>query len=214
MIVEQGSPRQMKHEEKQSIVEQGSPRQIKHEEDHLIVEGSQTQTRRSYTGSKETSGSHKRSVDEANSVNGYSVEVTTNKRSKPDTNPSSKDAQHRRSKTSKQDPNIDPNTTSVDNSNIQKHEYFCRILLTDQSDTSQLIGFVALPKGRSTFSKLRSIMSREFDDDSLPSNWKFSLQKLGPVSIKQEKKFGPMLGSLDENSGTSVNPLDVFIHSF
>ena len=185
-----------------------------HEEDQLIVEGSQRQTRSSYTGSKETSGSHKRSVDDSSSVNGSSVEIATNKRNKPHTNPSSKDAQHRRSKTSKQAHNIGPSTTSVDNSNIQTREYFCRILLTGESDTSQLIGFVTLPKGQSTFSQLRTIISREIDDDSLPSNWKFSLEKLGPVSIKQEKKFGPMLGSLDKNSGTSLNPLDVFIHGF
>jgi hypothetical protein len=92
-------------------------------------------------------------------VNGSSVEVTTYKRSKPNTNPSSKDAQHRRSKTSKQAHNIEPNTTSVDNSNIQNHEYFCRILLTDQSDTNQLIGFVALPNSIQSeiqFTKVRT----------------------------------------------------------
>jgi len=195
-----------------------------HEEDQLIVEGSQRQTRSSNTtstGSKETSDGHKRPssrVDDSNSVHGSSsVEVTSNNRSKPSTS-SSADVQdvnksRRRSKTPQHVPsyNDDSNSSSDFGSNTEKREYFCRIMLMDQAKNNQLIGFVTLPKGQSTFYQLRTIISKEIDD--LPSKWKFSLQTLGPVSIKQEKKFGPMLGSLDGNIGSSLNPLDVFLHS-
>lgn len=203
-----------------------------HEEDQLIVEGSQRQTRSSTTassGSKEAIDDGRKRpssrVDDSNSVHGSSssVEVTSKKRSKSSTS-SLTDVQdvnksRRRSKTPQHVPsdNDDSNTNSDFGPNPKKREYFCRIMLIDKKKNNQLIGFVTLPKGQSTFHQLRTIISKEIDDDSLPSKWKFSLPTLGPVSGKQEKRFGPMLGRSDESLGgdigTSVYPLDVFLNS-
>lgn len=110
-------------------------------------------------------------------------------------------------------------------------EFFCKICRNDAVttssnndatafDSSTNVGFVTLPSCKtSTFADARSIMVRELDEDCLPSNWKFYVPHLGPMSRKQEERYGPMLEFLRNatkseqfGNGTRHQPLLVLIY--
>jgi len=111
-------------------------------------------------------------------------------------------------------------------------EVFCKIcrndeVLTSADDDSLAftsntnVGFISLPSSSSsTFSDARSAMVRDLDEDSLPSKWKFFVPYLGPMSMKQEVKYGSMLLFLKNatngeqfGDGTRTSPLRVFIYA-
>lgn len=79
------------------------------------------------------------------------------------------------------------------------------------------IGFVTMPsRNSSNFADARSIMTRDLDEGCLPSKWKFYVPCLGPLSRKQEKKFGPLLKFLkdvtNDGDGSILKPLTVLIY--
>ena len=94
------------------------------------------------------------------------------------------------------------------------------------------IGFVTLSKSSSTFADARKKILSEIDDDMLTmsitptpagkkknnNNWKFYIPHLGPMSKKQETKYGCMYDMLMRNgdgrigNGTSRHPLKVIIY--
>ena len=94
------------------------------------------------------------------------------------------------------------------------------------------IGFVTLSKSSSTFADARKKILSEIDDDMLTmstnptpagkkknnNNWKFYIPHLGPMSKKQETKYGCMYDMLMRNgdgrigNGTSRYPLKVIIY--
>ena len=84
------------------------------------------------------------------------------------------------------------------------------------------VGFVVLPsKQTSTFADLREAVTREIDSlgsSSSSCDWKFYIPPLGPVSQKQESKFGAVApfiakGNFDQEigDGSSHNPLRLHI---
>ena len=114
---------------------------------------------------------------------------------------------------------------------IRNFEIFCKICRNDQvlessfNDASAFIsssnaGFVTLPSSSSsTFADARSIMVRDLDEDCLPYKWKFFVPYLGPMSVKQEVRYGSMLQFLNNTThgeqfgdGTAKSPLRVFIY--
>eukprot|EP00986_Skeletonema_menzelii_P003565 scaffold1118_cov150-Skeletonema_menzelii.AAC.11 len=96
---------------------------------------------------------------------------------------------------------------------------------TEGFDFSSNLGFVTLPSRQlATFASIRKAIDRDLDDDvfALDSRgrkkWKFYVPKLGPVSVKQEEKIGPVLEFLksttnDTQLGTGIaaDPLKVVI---
>mmetsp|Transcript_3529 Transcript_3529/g.7322 ORF Transcript_3529/g.7322 Transcript_3529/m.7322 type:complete len:461 (+) Transcript_3529:47-1429(+) len=98
-------------------------------------------------------------------------------------------------------------------------------LRTDGMDFSENIGFVTLSSRRSaTYQHIRKAIETDLDDgcfemvDGKRRGWKFYVPKLGPVSIKQEVKIGPVLEflrSTTNNSllgnGSASNPLKIVI---
>mmetsp|Transcript_3535 Transcript_3535/g.7146 ORF Transcript_3535/g.7146 Transcript_3535/m.7146 type:complete len:97 (-) Transcript_3535:156-446(-) len=92
-------------------------------------------------------------------------------------------------------------------------------------DFSENIGFVTLSSRRSaTYQHIRKAIETDLDDDCFEMvdgkrrGWKFYVPKLGPVSIKQEVKIGPVLEflrSTTNNSllgnGSASNPLKIVI---
>jgi hypothetical protein len=90
---------------------------------------------------------------------------------------------------------------------------------------SSNLGFVTLPSRQlATFASIRKVIDSDLDDDVFPSDsrgrkkWKFYVPKLGPVSLKQEEKIGPVLEFLksttnDAQLGTGIasDPLKVVI---
>eukprot|EP00978_Attheya_sp_CCMP212_P008557 scaffold20070_cov58-Attheya_sp.AAC.5 len=83
------------------------------------------------------------------------------------------------------------------------------------------IGFVTLPSRRkSTFKDVRCVMDSDLDEDAIVpgTKWKFYIPNLGPMSLKQEAKMGPMLDFLNSTTcdsqlgdGTHANPLTLMI---
>ena len=115
---------------------------------------------------------------------------------------------------------------------MENMEVFCKIcrndeVLTSADDDSLAfksntnVGFISLPSSSSsTFADARSAMVRDLDEDSLPSKWKFFVPYLGPMSLKQEVKYGSMLLFLQNatngeqfGEGTRTSPLRVFIYA-
>jgi len=92
-------------------------------------------------------------------------------------------------------------------------------------DFSSNLGFVTLPSRQlATFASIRKVIDSDLDDDVFPADsrgrkkWKFYVPKLGPVSLKQEDKLGPVLEFLksttnDSQLGTGIasDPLKVVI---
>ncbi len=100
------------------------------------------------------------------------------------------------------------------------------------------IGFITLSKKSSTFADARKKILSEFDEDMLlfpthhesttatpnsnkrkMNNWKFYIPYLGPMSKKQESKFGSMYDMLTKNgdgrigNGSIRHPLKVIIYN-
>lgn len=107
--------------------------------------------------------------------------------------------------------------------------------LVKQPASTQNIGFIKMPNRSCTFADARDIMMRDLDqdEDCLPSKFKFFVPNLGPMSIKQEHKFGPMLdflvgadsdGDMSEDEikrvaeqfgdGSKQHPLKVMVYKF
>eukprot|EP00985_Skeletonema_marinoi_P017354 scaffold9474_cov114-Skeletonema_marinoi.AAC.8 len=98
-------------------------------------------------------------------------------------------------------------------------------LATEGLDFSSNLGFVTLPSRQlATFASIRKAIDSDMDDDVFPlesrgrKKWKFHVPKLGPVSVKQEEKIGPVLEFLksttnDAQLGTGIasDPLKVVI---
>ncbi len=98
-------------------------------------------------------------------------------------------------------------------------------LRTDGMHFSENIGFVTLPSRRSaTYKHIRRAIETDLDDDYFEMTdgkrrgWKFYVPKLGPVSIKQEEKIGPVLEFLRSTTsdallgdGSASNPLKIVI---
>jgi len=97
---------------------------------------------------------------------------------------------------------------------------------TEGLDFSSNLGFVTLPSRQlATFASIRKAIDSDLDDDVFPlessrgrKKWKFHVPKLGPVSVKQEEKIGPVLEFLksttnDAQLGTGIasDPLKVVI---
>jgi len=96
---------------------------------------------------------------------------------------------------------------------------------TEGLEFSSNLGFVTLPSRQlATFASIRKVIDSDLDDDVFPSDsrgrkkWKFYVPKLGPVSLKQEEKIGPVLEFLksttnDAQLGTGIasDPLKVVI---
>lgn len=96
---------------------------------------------------------------------------------------------------------------------------------TEGLEFSSNLGFVTLPSRQlATFASIRKVIDSDLDDDVFPSDsrgrkkWKFYVPKLGPVSVKQEEKIGPVLEFLksttnDAQLGTGIasDPLKVVI---
>ena len=97
---------------------------------------------------------------------------------------------------------------------------------TEGFDFSSNLGFVTLPSRQlATFASIRKAIDSDLDDDVFPldsrgtrKKWKFYVPKLGPVSVKQEEKIGPILEFLksttnDAQLGTGIasDPLKVVI---
>ena len=93
---------------------------------------------------------------------------------------------------------------------------------------SNNVGFITLSsRQNATFACIRRAMENDFDEDCFPMavsknkkerGWKFYVPKLGPVSVKQEEKLGPVLKFLKSTTndiqlgdGTASNPLKVVI---
>lgn len=94
---------------------------------------------------------------------------------------------------------------------------FCKVKKQDSNDkTETSIGFINLPsRHTSTFADCRTMIESELD---LPdgSDWRFLLPNLGPVSKKQEAKFGAILPFLEAsgveiNDGSMKNPVKIVI---
>lgn len=120
----------------------------------------------------------------------------------------------------------------------EDRELFCKILCRVEQQPSSLyhdtfmntlftntcvnIGFISLPSQKhSTFALVRQTIKEDFDDDCIPPNesWKFYVPNLGPVSVKQEQKLGPILNFLQGTTsdsrlgdGSISNPLKIVIH--
>lgn len=91
----------------------------------------------------------------------------------------------------------------------------------EEPDVVESVGFVKLESRlSSTFADARLAIAEELDPDSMPNmvRWKFYIPTLGPMSIKQETKVGPMLEFLKNTTsdarlgnGSIRHPLKVII---
>ena len=99
-------------------------------------------------------------------------------------------------------------------------EMYCKVVRSRNASTDKAnIGFVRLKsRKRSTFSQLRGVIESDLVPDAIPSNWewRFLVPNLGPLTIKQESKFGPLLPFLRKTTnpselgdGTLKHPVEV-----
>lgn len=126
-------------------------------------------------------------------------------------------------------------STSNEIEEVENEEFFCKILWkmsetivvrnrvapSTIDDAKVNVGFIALPcKKKSTFADVRKVMMRDLDEDCIPrdTKWKFYIPNLGPMSMKQEVVFGPVLIFLQKSTineqlgdGSSRNPLKIII---
>ncbi|KAL7574855.1 hypothetical protein ACA910_010691 [Epithemia clementina (nom. ined.)] len=101
-------------------------------------------------------------------------------------------------------------------------ELYCTVQRgREGSDQKTSVGFVRLQsRKKSTFAHLRRVIECDLVPDAIPSDWewRFLLPNLGPLSIKQESKFGPLLPFLlqtssadDVGEGTLQSPVHVHL---
>lgn len=82
---------------------------------------------------------------------------------------------------------------------------YCKILRrVDHNDVH--VGFIRLKDPQNaTFADARATAERELDPDVLPDNfWRFYIPTLGPMSIRQETEFGPMLQFIQTTCGDNL----------
>lgn len=99
-------------------------------------------------------------------------------------------------------------------------------LVSEGMEFSNNVGFVTLrSRQTATFECVRQAIENDFDNDCFQqvnnkksNGWKFYVPKLGPVSVKQERKIGPVLEFLRSTTsdvqlgnGTASNPLKIVI---
>lgn len=83
------------------------------------------------------------------------------------------------------------------------------------------LGFVRIQsRKKATFAHLRRVIEMDLVPDAIPSTWewRFLLPTLGPLAIKQESKFGPLLPFLLQMSradtvgnGTLQSPVQIHL---
>ncbi len=91
------------------------------------------------------------------------------------------------------------NITSTATSMLDPEDDLIRII--KESTSTRNIGFITIPDKSCTFDQAREVIEKDLDvessddasGDCLPSKFKFFVPNLGPMSRKQEQKFGPML---------------------
>jgi len=87
-------------------------------------------------------------------------------------------------------------------------ELYCKVFVeTDSVPEGTCVGFIELPsRSRSTFSDARAKIEETFEPHLLYDDWRFRHPKLGPVSMRLEKKIGPMLAYLNKGSRGAAAP--------
>lgn len=87
-------------------------------------------------------------------------------------------------------------------------ELYCKVFVeTESVPEGTCVGFIELPsRSRSTFSDARAKIEETFEPHLLYDDWRFRHPKLGPVSMRLEKKIGPMLAYLNKGSRGAAAP--------
>ncbi len=120
------------------------------------------------------------------------------------------------------------NITSTATSMLDPDDDLIRII--KESTFTRNIGFITIPDKSCNFAQAREFMMKDLDVESteenssahdnaadcLPSKFKFFVPNLGPMSRKQEQKFGPMLEFLSptDNEEMSDNEMSRFTEMF
>lgn len=90
---------------------------------------------------------------------------------------------------------------SVKDFKLEK-EMYCKVLRQEKISSKMIsVGFVRVhSREKSTFAHLRRVIEQDLIPDAIPRewDWRFLVPNLGPLSIKQETKFGALLTFLHE----------------